>query len=183
MLSFIKYLLSEYKDFQMNNGQAKGYDEDGNYIDPKIGKLTDDELLIPAEKARILHSKSAAEVKLKARKKIFHMIHREIKNGKTSMRLEMYMVKPDVMEYIASLGYTIETITPPPNQRGGVFNPTLFDDDGEEIDNGGVYRYYKVSWGVPEAGAPAEESVIAGPTAVEVSTATVVNALGNMPGM
>jgi hypothetical protein len=79
MLKFLQYMLNNY---DRTKASAFVYDEDGHIMDAKVGKMTDAELMIPADKARILHSKSKEEVELKARKKIFQAIHREIKRVK-----------------------------------------------------------------------------------------------------
>ena len=161
MLKFLKYVLNNYDNYKE---PKMTYDEDGNYVDAKLLKLSADELMLPAEKARILLSKSAEDVKLRERKKIFHLIHNHIKQGKTSVRLETYSAKPHVMEYLATLGYTIETITPPATGNNP-FVPTMFDDDGEEMESDGVYRYYKVSWAPDPVVAAAEQTLITAITA------------------
>jgi hypothetical protein len=154
MLKFLSYMLNNY--YQQDNGKkawqvpVAQYDEDGNYIDPKVGKLTTEELLIPADKARILASKSIEDVKVQARKQIFYRIHQQIKAGKSSIRFEQYQIKPEMLTYLIELGYTIETITPPTNNRSNQFAPTNFIneiDDGNEILGEGPYTYYRVSWG------------------------------------
>lgn len=150
MLSFLRHLLN-YQGGSMY--KAAQYDEDGNYVDPKVGKLTETELMIPADKARVLFSKSAEDVKKKAKKQIFYMIHQAIKAGKSHIRLETYRVKPDTLAYFTSIGYTIEQVTPP-NDNGRGFNPPFIEDeDGNEVTNQ-PYFYYKLSWGTSESTTP-----------------------------
>lgn len=159
MLKFIKFLLNEFKDSKI----GPQYDEDGNYIDPTVGKLTDAELLIPAEKARILHSKSLEEVKIKARKKVFAMIHAAIKKGKTSVRMETYILKPEMIAYLDSLGYTVQDIIPANNNQFGRIN---FDENDEPLAEPQQYHYYMVHWGDPQTTAPAVEETSTGTAVV-----------------
>jgi len=145
MLSFIKFMFGQYKAASSNKEYSGPYDEDGNFLDPKISKLTDEELMIPAEKARIMHSKALEEVRIKNRKKTFAKIHSAIKAGKTQVRLEAYNANAEILTYLDSLGYRVETITP----EGTGFAPMRFDDDGEPLATPEPYRFYIVRWGDP----------------------------------
>src|SRR5580698_1245068 len=107
MLKFIKYLFNQYKT-DGKDAYVNPYDENGNYINPKFSKLSDDELMISAEKALIMHSKAIEEVRIKARKQVFQLIHTAINSGKTQVRLEPYSVRPEVLVYLDSLGYRVE---------------------------------------------------------------------------
>lgn len=151
MMKFLRALLNAYDS---NNGNASfkspvsaRYDEDGNFIDPKVGHLKDKELTINAEKARIMMSKAAEDVKLAERRKIFQKIHSAILKGKTKIRLENYHVKQETLTYFAELGYTIATVTPPANGTG--FNPPFLEDEEESEVTGAprAYFYYNLSWG------------------------------------
>jgi hypothetical protein len=144
MLKFLQYMFTNYDRYK----SQPQYDEDGNYIDPKVQKLKIDELIIPAEKARILHTKSVEDVRKKERKGVFAKIHQAIKQGKKSVRLEAYNTKPELLEYITGLGYTVETVTPPGEEDR--FRPSELDDDGIVIPNDGPYRFYRVSGWAPE---------------------------------
>lgn len=158
----LKFLLSE------SDSTAKGYIspfhyEDGLYVDGKVSKMTDAELMLPAEKARVLSVESVGEVRLKARRKVFQQIHTAIKQGKTKVRLESHHVKPETLEYFEGIGYTISRVTPP---AGSFDNGPVFDrdDDGEDIPGTEhPYFYYSLTWG---------DST---PAAVEGTEATVAN--------
>lgn len=141
MIGFIKYLLNEYNDHKTSK---TSYDEDGNFIHPDFAGLSDEELVVPAEKARILHSKASEDVKLKNRKKVFYLIHKAIKKGKTQIKLDAYVVKPETLAYFESLGYGVRDVIPDP-PTGNRFT-ALFDEDGEEQTTPGPYHYYIVSW-------------------------------------
>jgi hypothetical protein len=148
-----------------NTSQMPRYDEDGNYIDPKISHLDDQALTISAENARIMMAKGMEESIIKDRRRVFRMIHVAIKNGKTKVRLETHTVKSSVLPYFSDLGYTITTVTPNAAQGGGFDvndfdndDVNDFDNDGDEIPaSGRPYFYYNLTWAdanvVPESGA------------------------------
>lgn len=152
MLNFLKLLFSKSPSATVGKlgFPAATYDEDGHYVNPEIAKLSETELMIPAEKARILNAKSIEEVKVRARKKMFQLIHGAIKQGKTQIRLETYQIKsPEVLTYLDSLGYTVRNVIPP-NAGGRTSVPLgadFFDEDGEDSDGSAVpYNYYIISW-------------------------------------
>lgn len=178
MFNFIKYLIGEYN---ADKAMQPQYDEDGNFVDPKFSKMTDAELMIPAEKARILHSKSLEEVKLKNRKKVFQLIHSAIKQGKTQIRMETYTLKPELMPYLDSLGYTIQDIIP---ANAGGRGSIAFGDDGEELNEPVTYHYYIVSWGetaptVGVSGTAVVTDVVTVGAAEGVIMTAVAQQLGN----
>lgn len=152
MRNFLKFLFSG----QDSSGGALGlkavYDEDGNYVNADVAKMSEEELMIPADKARILHSKSLDEVKIKSRKRIFQLIHSAIKKGQTQLRLETYQIKsPEVLTYLDSMGYTVRDIIPP-NANGRTSTPIGLEFLDEEGDDGEIssvpYHYYIISWNV-----------------------------------
>ena len=163
MFKFLKFFMGSLNNSKAEIFQAKSphpYDEDGKYINPKIGKLTDEELMIGADKARILHSKSAEDVKIKKRKKLFYLIHNAILNGKTQIRVESYHINQDTLVYIESLGYSVHQVIPNRGTGLRLNNFSLSEDDaldenapsGEQVP----YHYYLISWAAVETSEPAE---------------------------
>jgi hypothetical protein len=156
MLNFIKFLWNDFK-----NPQASGnvYDPDSVYIDPVLGKLSDSELMISADKARIMHAKALEDVKVRSRKQIFTRIHSAIRMGKTQVRIESYEIKsPEVLTYLDSLGYRVEDVIPPGNNNA---NEIRFNSDGDELEIPERYHYYVIRWGDPAVSDPVEISVTA----------------------
>lgn len=150
MFKFVKWVLTEYKDFVSETKPKYEYDDDGNLIDPKIKAMSESELIISADKARIMHSKAVEDVKLKVQKKVFSIIHGAIKNGKTQVRLEAYNTTAETLVYLESLGYGVRDVIPQ-GDRGREIPVALFHsaDDDEEAETV-PYHYYMISWAAPE---------------------------------
>lgn len=146
MMTFLRALVTSYYSIKT----TPMYDEDGSYIDPKVGVLNDKELTVTAENARIMMSKAVEYVKLKERRKVFQRIHVAIKQGKTKIRLESYQATPETLTYFSELGYVVTTTTPPNTGGTLAMPPSMFDDEDDETSNA-PYHYYTLSWGTETA--------------------------------
>ena len=149
MLGFLKYLFDQY---DKSKKDSPPYDVLGNYIDPEFDQLPESQLVVSAANARILHSKATVDVKKALYKQVFYQIHKALKKGKTSAKIESSLMTPEVQEYFTSLGYFIVRVNPPNEDNNMQGRALIFRDvddfdetTGEPIVNE-PYHFYTISW-------------------------------------